>query len=249
MKLVGYRKGLPTKKWLAPTVIFLVCWGLTTHGKYSASGDEPHYLMVCESLWADRDLDLRNNYRNDDGRRFGAAGLEIGSHAQENRFRQLLPVHDLGVPILLMPIYVAATAISNVSSESILSRFRMNRGLFAYSLISLCIIGLVTLAGVLTWEALIAQGTLAGIASAIVIVMWLSPPILSNSFLIFPEAFALFVTALAIRVAYLDQRTSTSLFLAASLGWLPWFHRKYVIYAAALAVAVLWHSRHQMARL
>jgi hypothetical protein len=249
MKLVGFLKELPTRKWLAPTVIFLVCWTLTTHGKYSASGDEPHYLMVCESLWADGDLDLRNNYRDDDGRRFGAAGLEMGWHAQENRFGELFPVHDLGVPVLLMPIYVAATAISNVSSESILSRFRMNRGLFAYSLVSLCIIGLVTLAGVLTWEALVAQGTRAGIASAIVIVMWLSPPVLSNSFLIFPEAFALFVTALAIQVVYMNPgTTSNAWFLAAALGWLPWFHRKYVIYAAALAVAVLWHRRQQIAR-
>jgi hypothetical protein len=39
------------------------------------------------------------------------------------------------------------------------------------------------------------------------------------------------------------------LFLAASLGCLPWFHRKYVIYAAALALAVLWYRRAQIARL
>src|SRR4029453_4286865 len=187
MKLVGYLKELPTRKWLAPTVIFLVCWTLTTHGKYSPSGDEPHYLVVWKSLWAHRDLALRNNYRNDDGRRFGAAGLDMGLHAQENRFGQLFPVHDLGVPVLSFPIYVVATAISNVSSESILSRFRMNRGLFAYSLVSLCIIGLVTLAGVLTWEALVAQGMRAGIASAIVIVLWLSPPVLWKSFIIFPS--------------------------------------------------------------
>jgi hypothetical protein len=206
--------------------------------------------MVCESLWADGDLDLRNNYEKDDGRRFGAAGLEIGLHAQENRFGQLFPVHDLGVSVLLMPIYVAARAISNLPPESILSRFRMNRGLFAYSLVSLSVIGLVTLAGVLTWKALIAQGTVAAMASAIVIVMWLSPPVLSNSFLIFPEAFALFVTALAVRFAYTKLGAiSEAVLLAGSLGWLPWFHRKYVIYAAALAVAVLWHRRQQIAGL
>src|SRR6476659_7663563 len=250
MKVVGYLKELPTRKRLTPILIFLVCWTLTTHGKYSASGDEPHYLMVCESLWADGDLDLRNNYEKDDGRRFGAAGLEIGLHAQENRFGQLFPVHDLGVSVLLMPIYVAARAISNLPPESILSRFRMNRGLFAYSLVSLSVIGLVTLAGVLTWKALIAQGTVAAMASAIVIVMWLSPPVLSNSFLIFPEAFALFVTALAVRFAYTKLGAiSEAVLLAGSLGWLPWFHRKYVIYAAALAVAVLWHRRQQIAGL
>ena len=72
-------------RWFAPAIIFLVCWTLTTHGKYSASGDEPHYLMVCQSLWADRDLDLSNNYQNNDGRLFGAAGLLMEQHARPNR--------------------------------------------------------------------------------------------------------------------------------------------------------------------
>src|ERR1700694_501553 len=122
-------------RWFAPAVIVVLCWAMTTHGKYSASGDEPHYLMVCQSLWGDGDLDLRNNYRDDDGKRFGAAGLQMGLHARENRAGTLFPVHDIGVPVVLTPIYAAATAVSNVSSESILSRFRMTRGLFAYSLI------------------------------------------------------------------------------------------------------------------
>jgi hypothetical protein len=41
--------------------MFLIVWGLTTHGKYSASGDEPHYLLVSRSLAVDRDLDVENN--------------------------------------------------------------------------------------------------------------------------------------------------------------------------------------------
>ena len=27
-------------------VAFLFAWTLATHGKYSVSGDEPHYLMI-----------------------------------------------------------------------------------------------------------------------------------------------------------------------------------------------------------
>ncbi len=248
---------LESRSWLTPTVIFLVCWTLTTHGKYSASGDEPHYLMVCQSLWADGDLDLRNNYQNDDGRLFGAAGLEVGLHARENRSGQLFPAHDIGVPLLLTPIYAVATSVAGISSESILNRFRMNRGLFAYSLISLCIIGLVTTAAVVTRSALIAQGTAPALASGVAIVAWLSPPVLSNSFLIFPEPFALWVTALALRFASSDaDRASGSahhnrgdVILAAVLGLLPWFHRKYVIYAAALALVVVWLRREPLGAL
>jgi hypothetical protein len=239
-------------RWLAPTVIFLVCWTLTTHGKYSASGDEPHYLMVCQSLWADGDLDLRNNYENDDGKRFGAAGLIMERHGRENRAGRLFPVHDIGAPVLLMPIYAAATTVASVSSESILGRFRMTRGLFAYSLISICIIGMVTAAAAITRRALIAEGTSPALASAVVITAWLSPPVLSNSFLIFPEAFALLATSFALRVGVADQALPLRgrvWLLAASLGLLPWLHRKYVFYAAALALVVVWQQRTRIASL
>src|SRR5207244_11647611 len=68
-----------------PISFFLIVWGLTTHGKYSASGDEPHYLIVAESLAADGDLDLSNNYAEDDGRLFGHAGLMNDGHRSEER--------------------------------------------------------------------------------------------------------------------------------------------------------------------
>ncbi len=239
-------------RWFAPTIIFLVCWTLTTHGKYSASGDEPHYLMVCQSLWADRDLDLANNYQNNDGRLFGAAGLLMEQHGRANRAGRVFPVHDIGVPVVLLPVYVAATAVSSLASESILGRFRMTRGLFAYSLISICIIGMVTAAAAITRRALMAQGTSAAAASAIVIALWLAPPVLSNSFLVFPEAFALLATALAVRAALTEADVPVRgrvLWLAALLGLLPWLHRKYVFYAAALLLVVLWQHRHRVVSL
>jgi hypothetical protein len=205
--------------------------------------------MVCQSLWGDGDLDLRNNYRNDDGKRFGAAGLQMGLHARENRAGRLFPVHDIGVPVVLTPIYAVATAVSNVSSEPILLRFRMTRGLFAYSLISLSILFMVVAAAAITRTALMAQGASAPLASVIVAVAWLSPPVLSNSFLVFPEAFALLVTAFAMRTAFADSTTPLRirvLLLTASLGALPWFHRKYVVYAIALLLTVLWQQRSRL---
>ena len=68
-------------------VLFLFAWTLTMHGKYSASGDEPHYLMMAQSIIADHDLDLANNYANDDGRLFGHDHLEIDGHARAKSTR------------------------------------------------------------------------------------------------------------------------------------------------------------------
>jgi hypothetical protein len=216
--------------WFAPVVIFIVCWTMTTHGKYSVSGDEPHYLMVCRSLWADGDLDLRNNYQNDDGRHFGAAGLEKGLHARQNRQGALFPVHDIGVPIVLTPVYIVATTIARIPPEATLARFRMNRGLFAYSIISLSIIALVAAAAAVTRAALVLLGVQPALASVLVTIVWLSPPVLSNSFLVFPEPFALMATALALHAAFAaapvraqsnDTTSEPLLRLAAVLGCLP----------------------------
>ena len=229
--------------------VFLVSWGLTTHGKYSVTGDEPHYLIVAQSLSADHDLDVGNNYAHGDGALFGAAGLQREMHARTARDGRLRPVHDVGLPIVLLPVYVIATRVATIAPEVTLARFRMNRGLFAYSLISLFIIGVVTGAAAATATALDRLGHPEWIVLIVVSVAWLSAPVLSNSFLIFPEAFALLVTALTIRewAGPNRQWTARDSAIVLALGALPWLHRKYALYAAALLVVFVWRKRHALA--
>jgi hypothetical protein len=228
--------------------IFLVTWSLTTHGKYSATGDEPHYLMIAQSLRADRDLDLANNYAQHDGGLFGAPGLEAETHAATARDGRLRPVHDIGVPVILLPAYVLATRLEFLPPETWLDRFRMTRGLFAYSLISLVVIGVTVAAAALTFAALERNGLSSSSAALVVSVAWLSPPILSNAFLVFPEQFALLATAWAVLEWSSADRPwdrRAQLFCLA-LGCLPWTHRKFALYALALLVTVLvtrWRSR------
>jgi hypothetical protein len=232
----------------AAAAIFLVSWGLTTHGKYSATGDEPHYLMVAQSLWSDGDLDVGNNYARGDGALFGASALQPEQHARQSRLGTVLPVHDIGVPVVLLPAYVAATTFAIVPSDGTLKRFRMNRGLFAYALISLVIIGIVTAAAALTIRGLEYQGAPPWRAASIVVIAWLTAPVLSNSFLVFPEPFALFVTAWSILEWSAPPRKwgwrDSALIFA--LGALPWFHRKYALYAVAILGILLWRRRHAL---
>src|SRR6185503_16489093 len=97
-----------------PIVFLLVVWSLTTHGKYSVTGDEPHYLIIAESLLTDRDLAVENNYVSEHGRRFGAGGLTGGLHVEPNRAGVVWSVHDIGLPVLLLPVYAAATRLATV---------------------------------------------------------------------------------------------------------------------------------------
>lgn len=229
---------------LALTVIFLVSWGLTTHGKFSATGDEPHYLIVTQSLWTDHDLDVSNNYASNGGALFGGGGLEPEMHARPGKSGKLLPVHDIGVSFVLIPAYAAAINVATLPSDSLLQRFRMNRGLFAYSIISFSVILLVVCAAAITMTALEHSGYSESSAAVIVTVLWLAPPVLSHSFLIFPEPFALLVTAWAVLEwtappRHWGFRQNAFAFV---LGALPWLHRKYTFYAVAI-LAITWCYR------
>jgi hypothetical protein len=162
-----------------------------------------------------------------------------------------MPVHDVGVPVVLLPIYAAAVTVSDWPSEGLLRRFRMSRGLFAYSIISLFLIALTALAAAITRSTLTDQGLPDRLASAIVLTLWLAPPVLSNAFVVFPEAFALLVTAYAVRIGTRPGSLSSSGFVlgALAMGMLPWLHRKYAPYALSLFVVVAWSQRAALRRL
>ncbi len=230
----------------AAAAVFVFAWSLTTHGKYSASGDEPHYLMVAESLRTDRDLDVANNYAQNDGRLFGHDGLDMGPHAKRSRTGVVESVGDIGLPVLLLPIYSAAEWISDLPSVETLTRVRMSRGLFAYSIVTTSLVALTaTCTGFVTYSlALATESTLSPLVFTFAVI---SPPIVPYTFLVFPETIALAITMIVLW--YTESRehrpSRTALpALCLVLGLLPWIHRKYAFYAAGLLL-LLWIRRRR----
>src|SRR3954447_5954134 len=93
--------------WPVPLGVFLIVWGLTPHGKFSMAGDEPHYLLMAESLRLDGDLDLANDYAPARGHRRGAP--PPGRHARLDRSGVLRSRLDPGLAVVLLPVHAAAT--------------------------------------------------------------------------------------------------------------------------------------------
>ena len=238
---------------LVGTTVFLYTWTLTTHGKYSVSGDEPHYLIIAESLRSDGDLDLANNYAEDDGRLFGHTGLKNDAHAVPSRRGDLRSIHPLGLPVLVLPVYVAAQILADVPSAATLRRFRMDRGLFAYSIVSLSLAAMTAFAVALLAGGL-ATVTKSRYAAAIAVTAGISPPVVSHAFLVFPEIVAFTVTCLVVwfslkRPGVRDGHILAGLMLI--VGMLPWFHVKYFVYAPALLAFLFvgrWSDIRVMAR-
>lgn len=214
--------------------LFVFIWSLTTHGKYSDSGDEPNYLMIARSLVRDHDLDLANNYAAPD------TLTPAGAHVRRARDGTLQSTHDIGLPLLLVPIDAVAERIAHAPSDATLRRFRMPRDLLEYSVVSLTMLACVCAA--FTWlAAALATITTHGRALAMTALFAISPPVLTESFLIFPETVALAVMCAVVWLLLTPQpRTPAIWLLALALGYLPWCHRKYSPLVLACVAVILW---------
>jgi hypothetical protein len=182
-------------RWLA-LVVVLVLWGLITHGTYAGTGDEPHYQIMAHSLAFDRDLDLTNDYGDLTNRSLGGR-FAPGAHILPGKDGRLRPVHDIGMPLLFTPYYAAAYMVTDWVVTHVpaawLDRARLNFNVVLRHLMSFAMIGLTAAIAV---RLLGIFSVLAGAgrrAFAWALLMVLSPPLMSHSFLFFTEIASAFI--------------------------------------------------------
>jgi hypothetical protein len=130
--------------------------------------------------------------------------------------------------VALFPVYVAAQALADVPSATTLRRFRMDRGLFAYAIVSLFLAGMTAVALALLADGL---GTIVEpkYAAAVAIAVGVSPPVVSHAFLVFPEIVAFFVTCCVVWFTLRRRGVgdwNVCMVLVLLIGALPWFHVK-----------------------
>ena len=190
-------------------------------GNVFPGGDEPHYLVMAQSLWRDGDLLIENNHTRGDVREHFPRDL-APHYLTRGIDGEIYSVHPVGLPVLLAPVYALGGYHGTVAVMVLLA-----------ALTSLL---LWRLARRLTGSSAAATFAWAGCA--------LSAPFVFNSFTIYPEMAA----ALMVMTAYtLVSRRETSAsgrarpwFAAGcALATLPWLSTKYVLMAGALGVVAL----------
>lgn len=222
-------------------IVVLFVWTLTTHGKFSNSGDEPHYLMITESLLTDHDLDLANNYEHRDGEWFSRPDLEAFPHARPTRSGAIWSVHDIGVSVAMLPVYAIATRAAVHVPDTLLKRMHQTHGLFAYSLMNIALACLTAFGAVMMANGL-RRLTPDGAPAIVALLLALSPPVLGHAFLIFPEIFAFVAVCGAVWLLCLrDDELSPRgvIVMLAVLGLLPWFHRKFSFFDLGLLLLIV----------
>ena len=231
-------------------VVFVVVAGLITHGTYAGAGDPPHYLMIACSLAFDGDLDLGNNYAEHPALIAGGT-LEPEAHAIPGKDGRLRPVHDIGIPLIAAPIvrvlYPLAEWAGGALPPQLLRRTKMNAELIlrhALSLMMAVVAGFVALE---LFELLRREGIADTRAALWALLMTLSPPLLSHSFLFFTEVpSALLVLWLVRTVSSGPLSPSRWAAVGFGIGLLPLIHVRNIGFVMVFGPWVamrLWRGR------
>lgn len=233
--------GERTRSWRLAALVCVIVWGLMTHGTFAGSGDEPHYLMIAHSLAFDGDLDLANDYR--DASLIGGGTLDPGLHVRE-RGGRLLPVHDIGLPLLFAPIvriaYPLAGALGRHLPERFLSSARLNSALILRHEISFVMAALTALLARELFFLLLSLGGDGPRAFRWALLFAASPPILSHAFLFFTEILAALIALFVFRRITRGVRTAgAAAMLGAMTGFLLLVHSRDVGIVGGLSLVIL----------
>ncbi len=204
-----------------PWLLFVACAaiyagvGWRHAGGIQVSGDEPHYLVMAQSLWRDHDLDLRDEYDGEEWAEFVPGPLRPHWGAARADGRPF-PAHSPGLPLLLAPAYAALGREGCV-----------------------LLMALVAAAAALVCRQLALQLTGNAEASLVAWLAMVGPPLLFYSFHLYteaPSALALGGSLLLLVGAPGVPGAAVAALLAAVL---PWLHLKMIPAAAALGLIAL----------
>ncbi len=183
--------------------------GLYLPGAAGPQGDEPHYLVMTQSLLRDGDLDLANQFRERQYAEFFAGALEPhGSPASPPG--RLHSIHAPGLSALLLPAFAAFG-------------YPGARGFMSV---------LAALAAALTHRLVRESLGSRGLALAAWAALALTPPLPLYALAIYPEAPAALATVLFLLAA---RRTPSPRWIAATTlaaAALIWIHPKFLPLAA-----------------
>ena len=188
--------------------------------RVDASGDEPHYLVMAQSLWREHDLDLRDNYARQDWREFRSGPTEP-HYASPRSDGRPFPGHAPGLPFALAPIYALGGR-----------------------LLSAIFLGvLVGGVGALAFRAAHLEGRSAE-AALLAGVIAAGPPLAAFSLHMYTES----ASALLVFGAYLALRFGAprlgAALAAACASALPFLHPKMALASLAVAFAAfVWRDR------
>jgi len=197
--------------------------GLLNARELGPGGDEPHYLIISQSLIKDGDLKIENNYRQRDYREYWGGDLRP-DYMKRGIDGEIYSIHAPGLPVLLLPAYAIAGYPGTILVLSLLAALT-TRAVF-------------DLTAALTNPRV---GFLTALAVCFTV------PFVPHAWLIFPEIPGALAVAWASWWVWkpADARPVTWVWRGACLALLPWLHTKFIIFIPLFGGALIWRLRSQ----
>lgn len=210
---------------LAAGCAFFALLGRHLPGPAGAQGDEPHYLLIAQSLLSDGDVDLADEYDQREYRSF--FGGMLAAHTSPASPRGVLyEVHTPGLPALLLPAYALGGYVGAKLFVALLG-----------ALTALLVHRLVRETTGDTWLALGAWAALVCM-----------PPLPVYAQAIYPENAAALATAVFLLTSRSAMSWRTLLAAGLAAAALPWLHPKFLPLAVVgLGLSVVRPSRARRA--
>jgi hypothetical protein len=203
-----------------PAVLFVAAallyaaLGLWYASRLRVSGDEPHYLLMAQSLWREGDLDLADNLAREDWRENtpGPVAPHFGAPRADGR---PFPAHSPGLPFVFAPVYAAGGRL-------------------------LCVVALALLgAGVTVVGWRLAEHVSPGPPALVAWLAVVGPPVAFYAFHVYTEVPSALLAAGALLLLLGPPSAAAALGAALLAAALPWLHVKMIAAAAALGVVAV----------
>ena len=181
-------------------------------------GDEPHYLIITQSLIADGDLRIEDNHKRREYASYVEGQLKP-DYLRRGRDGAIYSIHAPGVSALVLPAFAVAGYPGAVAMLAVLAAFGL----------------------VVVWRASRDVTESAGAAAVATVGVGLSVPFFFQTFTIYPDGPAAVAVAVVVWLALTRTGGLTwqrALACGALLGALPWLHTRYAAIAGPLAVVV-----------
>ena len=188
-------------------------------------GDEPHYLIITQSLLEDHDLKIENNHRQGDYRAYYAGDVLKPDYRRHGRNGEIYSIHAPGLPALVAPAFAIA----------------------GYHGVVVFLILLASAGSALAWRLthdVTRRSDAAWFGWAAVT---LSVSMIFHSFMVYPDAPGGVITLTGIwallrtekESATGDERIGPWWLHGAALALLPWIHTRFALIAGSLGALII----------
>lgn len=182
------------------------------------AGDEPHYLIITQSLLGDGDLRIENNHQRGDYRAY-FGGVLPPHYLRRGTNLEIYSIHAPGLPLLIAPAF-ALFGFAGVKAALLLASA-------AATALAWLVAWRVTRDPAASWFAWAAVA--------------FSAPLFFHTFAVYPDAPGAALMLIGV-LPLVDERWRQPrrlLLVGAALAALPWLHTRFALGAAALAIVIV----------